>query len=158
MSDLIIGAKKYINNALFYAIASVIPISLLPFCIDEEMIPHEMFPIVVALLFWFCIVGETICLYKANKLCKLEEQRKKLIPVYRYGIVRFGRTTSARCADICLLVSIIVLFVLEIRRFENVWIQTIITIVLILSLQLHSIFNGEIYSTINKYMHRRKDK
>lgn len=158
MRDLIIGAKRYINNAIVYAIVSAIPIGLLPFCIVEEIMPNEAFPMIVALVFWICIVGEVICLYKANKLCKLEENRTKFIPIYKYGIFHLARNSSAKKADICLAVSLIILIVFEIWGYENVWIQTLTTIVLIFSLQLHSILNGEIYSTVNKNMHRRKSK
>jgi len=156
VKDLIIAARQYMNRAFICALASAIPIGLLPFCVEKETTFHQVLSIIVALLFWGCIIVEAICLYKANKLCKLIEKRNSFIPLYKYGVIRFARNKLAKWADLCLGISLILLILIEIIVWQNVWIQTLVTVVFIVSIQFHAILNGEIYLTINKNMHRRK--
>ena len=75
----------------------------------------------------------------------------------RVGIMNFFSNIPSTVADVSMIMSFILFIIIIFTEHNNSYLSYVLLFILILSLNMHGLFNGRIYKTI-KIKHKRREK
>lgn len=127
---------------------------------SEQSLTHWRLRL-TGIVFWISLIVGYVLLYFANKTRKQFVTQKlhgDLSMGCRIGVFNFFSNLPAIIADALAVISIIILIVIFLTGESNGFFTFIMSALLILSLNMHCLFNGRIYKTTNfRRIRREKD-
>lgn len=153
--------NRYIYLCIVMACLQFLLLVLIPFANVEGTEGQRMFAYVIAFLFWTSIFAEIIFLCMANsqrKRLSRKLYRNKEISQSLLGIFSFLKNKEAMVVDIMLFLSVILLGIIIWTNVKTGWIIIGVVSVLVLSFNLHCIFNGKNYRYLKELINNKKEK
>lgn len=153
--------NRYIYLCIVMACLQFILLMLIPFANLEGTQGQQMLAYVIAFLFWLSIICEIVFICIANS------HRKKLVRKFHknkeidkemIGIFSFLKNREGMMADIMLFLSVILLGIVIWTSVKISWIVIGVVSVLVLSFNLHCIFNGKNYRFLKEIINNKKEK
>ena len=134
-------------------------ILIMPFVVSVTN-EKRMLVVATGMLFWgSAIVGYT-SIIKANKerIRYISKQPNDDLSMgCRVGIMNFFSNIPSTVADVSMIMSFILFIIIIFTEHNNSYLSYVLLFILILSLNMHGLFNGRIYKTI-KIKHKRREK
>lgn len=131
----------YISIICVFIYSGTIP--LMPLASDMSNKTNKMSVIILGMIFWLSFINAYISLFLANRVRKSITTGKQVKG--RIGLFRFFSNRLGIVADILLLLSVVIFIISLFTPMANHWIIYIFLFFIVLSLNLHCIFNGKIY-------------
>lgn len=135
--------KKLIYISLVFICIYSATILFMPLASDMSNKTNKMSVIILGMIFWLSFIIAYISLFLANRVRKSITIRKQ--DKSRIGLFSFFSNRSGIVADVLLLLSVVIFIISLFSPMANHWIIYIFLFFIVLSLNLHCIFNGKIY-------------
>lgn len=130
---------------------------IMPYAVDEG---SQVLTALVGLAFYvFGIIGYVFvvianCKHKRTQKSNHNKQGEK----HRPGIIAFFSNTFAIVFDVLMIISFIAFIVVCFTSYRDEYIAFILLSILVLSVNMHSLFNGRIFQAINNTKGTRRNK
>ncbi|MGN1130881.1 MAG: hypothetical protein ACI4Q8_05960 [Ruminococcus sp.] len=138
---------KRIKKLLYISLAFICiysgTILFMPLASDLSNKTNKISVIVLGITFWLSLILAYTLLFLANRVRKTINFKKR--GAGRVGLFNLFSNKPAIISDILLFLSIVVFVISLFLPMENHWIIYIILFFIVLSLNLHCVFNGKIY-------------
>ena len=151
--------KKYFWASVVCFVLNAACFLFMPYATEQAEITNRTSLFVTGSAFWLTLLAGIVLLVFAN-LERRDFARTRLDGDYkmgsRVGIITFFDNIPATVFDILMIVSAIASTILIITKRSNVQLTFIAISILVLSLNMHCLFNGRIYKS-TKYKRVRRD-
>ncbi len=141
--------KKFSSQKILLIITVIVSvissavIAFVPLITNNENI-GELLKKVIPLIFWIGVILEQFLLLLLRII-----NRKNIIKGMP-GIISFFKNVYGKMADIVVIISLIVSFLLVTLNIGQAYIQYVLISMVILFFRLHAIFNGRVFRSLNK--------
>ncbi len=158
-----IKLKLFRMNAITIALAVLesLLILIIPLVGLEGTTAQKVFSFIIAALFWGSIVAEIIMVVltsKERRYMEKQKYRSRVLGRSRPGALNFFKNRESVIADVILIISIVAIVVLVWKNINNPpWLITGSVAALLLSINLHCIFNGKNYRYLKAYLQYKKE-
>ncbi|MBQ8000270.1 MAG: hypothetical protein IJ298_03525 [Ruminococcus sp.] len=130
---------------------------VMPFA-NSASIENNFFTAVVGLLFWLSGIAGYTSIIMANKERKwfITNQLGGDISMgCRSGITTFFANIPAMIADVAMMTSFLLFVVINFTEYKDLYLSYVLLFLFLLSLNMHCLFNGRIYKSIQIRNKRR---
>lgn len=151
---------SYLKLSIIFAALSSVALVLVPFrnSLGEEQ--QKGFSVFIAIMFWGSLILEQYFFWISNTGRKKIQSRAfggRKIVKSSVGIITFGSNKEARASDLSFIIAVVIMFLLIMFQIQNNWAVMIALAVLLLSFNLHCIFNGTTYRYIKAFHKIKKE-
>lgn len=134
---------------------------LIPMCTSSGNERMSVFSYMIAGTFWGGLILAQVFFWIANagkRRLQKRGHRRENLPGKKPGIITFGANLEALVCDIVCGVSLVTVILLIYNRVQNPWLDTASLAILVFSLNLHCILNGETYAFIKSVYKFKKER
>ena len=153
--------NKYVLLCLGMATLQFVLLLLIPCSNIEGTKTQQMMAYIIAFLFWSSIIGELICVrLSSNERKRLERKfhNGREINQSLPGVFSFAKNRESKIADITLYLSVILLGIIIWTNIKTGWIIIGVVSILVLSFNIHCVFNGKNYRYLKEIRKLGKEK
>lgn len=144
------AVERELRLSLRCFIINAASLLLIPICIAERSLWRSALSYLIAAVFWGAVIAGFVFLHRAKQAMhrtgkNTTNGKKGMHTFLACGMFRFFQCYEARIADVS-CIALFVLFPLQtMLPVSNDWLLAINLALLVLALQLHAVFNGQIY-------------
>ena len=152
--------SRYLLLALVFAVLTSLALALIPLGNIFSEGAEKKVSLVIAALFWICLILEQVFFWVANagrkKIQKKAFGGRKLVKP-ALGLISFGCNKEGRVSDIVFFTTFIATICLIIFQVQSRWLVTSVLSLFLLSFTFHCIFNGTTYRYIKAFQNIKKE-
>lgn len=139
----------FVTSIIFLLFMSSIFL-IIPFAVNSND-SNNTKTLVLGILFWVsALIGyiSIIIASKFQKQCINEKNKKHIRKNKRVGLITFFSNVPAKISDIIFIFSFILFVIINLTDLRFAYFAYIILFILVLSFNMHCLFNGRIYKFI----------